>query len=564
MNKKSILYLILIVVASILLRLWNLDKPEGMWNDEFLTWKIASAKLPFDFFEALRSNCHAPLHYLYLKLWMYLFHDNDTMLRLSSVVPGVLGIIVMYFAGLEFKKKDDYSTALSTALVCALSSFLIYFSQEIRIYSLVFFITSLVLLYAFKIFNNPSSKNFFFYSLFSLLLILTHTIGFVFVLFSTAALLVFAVPKKKSGEFILFSTLGVVLLALPFIPLISSILFKTGYFSQWWAPFNFSRTLFLFTDVFSPVLNDTSHVFNTFSDAFYKNGVVNLGYFVFAIIPTLIALICFIKGALNPKRVQGYLLLTLFCTILTVLIAAMAGKIVFVTKYMIEIVPVFILLACDGFSSFKSKAFKISIATVYIVLNLFFITVSQTSAVNLVREEGQRLPVITMNHLGLKKNDRILFLYYPSDWYFKYVDFKNPDNAPYLSAMCVTKYSFVFYLKSGLTKEDAYRNGKELLREAFAVNKNVDLDGGLDNEIFRKLKSGDRFFIVDLTSVSFFPMSVINKIAKENGSAYKNAPLLYLAMSYVKNYTLERANKELVYDGYQDNGSWRVYVFKKA
>ena len=63
MNKKSILYLILIVIVATLLRLWHLDKPEGMWNDEYLTWKIANAKLPTEFFYALKSklSCSASL-----------------------------------------------------------------------------------------------------------------------------------------------------------------------------------------------------------------------------------------------------------------------------------------------------------------------------------------------------------------------------------------------------------------------------------------------------------------------------------------------------------------------
>lgn len=563
MNKKSLLYLLLILVISTLLRLWNLDKPEGMWNDEYLTWKIASAATPTEFFEGLKSNCHAPLHYLYLKLWMFLFHDNDTILRLSSVVPGVLGIIVMYFAALEFKNKDGIQTAITTAFLCGISSFLIYFSQEIRIYSLTFFITSLVLLYAFKIFNNPSKKNFALYSISCLLLILTHTIGFVFVFYSTAALFVFAVPKKKVKDFLLFSILGVTILALPFIPLISSILFKAGYFSQWWAPFNFSRTLFIFTDIFSPVLTDTTHVFNTFSDAFYKNGAVNPGYFMFAVVPTLIALLCFIKSVLNPKKVQGYLLSVLVCVILTVLIAAMAGKIVFVTKYLIEIVPVFILLTADGFNLFESKAFKITIATIFIVLNLFYITVSNTSAVNMVREEGQRLPVTALNEMGLKKNDKIIFLYYSKEWFYKYIDLKNPDNKPYLNASCITKHNFEYFLRHDMHPGDSFKKGRKMLRKTLALDKNYTLEYRTNHETFRFIKKGDRLFIVDLTSVSFFPLSVVQSIVSDDG-LYNNTPLLYLAMSYVKEYVLNKANEELVYKGYKDAGAWRIYKFEKS
>ena len=36
-------------------------------------------------------------------------------------------------------------------------------------------------------------------------------------------------------------------------------------------------------------------------------------------------------------------------------------------------------------------------------LNLFYFIVSETSAVRLLREEGQRLPVLALNDMGLKK-----------------------------------------------------------------------------------------------------------------------------------------------------------------
>ena len=58
---------------------------------------------------------------------------------------------------------------------------------------------------------------------------------------------------------------------------------------------------------------------------------------------------------------------------------------------------------------------------------MFYFTVSNTSAVRLVREEGQRLPVLALSHMDIKKNDKIIFLYYPKEWYFKYIDFNNPE-----------------------------------------------------------------------------------------------------------------------------------------
>ena len=61
--KDNKVILILILTVGLLLRLWNLNKPEGLWNDEYITFSIAMLKFPFDFFEGIKSNCHAYTRY---------------------------------------------------------------------------------------------------------------------------------------------------------------------------------------------------------------------------------------------------------------------------------------------------------------------------------------------------------------------------------------------------------------------------------------------------------------------------------------------------------------------
>ena len=50
-------------------------------------------QFPFDFFDGIKSNCHAPLHYFYLKLWMMVFRNSDFMLRMSSLIKNSLSIV---------------------------------------------------------------------------------------------------------------------------------------------------------------------------------------------------------------------------------------------------------------------------------------------------------------------------------------------------------------------------------------------------------------------------------------------------------------------------------------
>ena len=136
-------------------------------------------KFPFDFFQGIKTNCHAPLHYFYLKLWMMIFKNSDFMLRLSSLVPNLLGCLVMYHVGKNYQTKDrSILLGLACCAIASISSFLIYFSQEVRIYSLIFLLSSLILLYSIKIYECPSKKHYWFYTLFCVLLILGETIEY--------------------------------------------------------------------------------------------------------------------------------------------------------------------------------------------------------------------------------------------------------------------------------------------------------------------------------------------------------------------------------------------------
>ncbi len=560
MNKNHTLILILIVLLGLLLRLWNIDKPEGMWNDEYLTWSIANLKFPQDFFKGVANNCHAPLHYFYLKAWMAIFKDSDVSLRVSSLVPGVISIFTMYLCAKEYLvKKHGELCALAAAFITAISGFLIYFSQEVRIYSLTFLIASMVLFYSLKVFNNPSNKNCWMLTLFSLLLIFEHTIGFVFVLFNVCALIAFMQRKKKENN--LFNNiLAIVILSLPLVPFLFNLFAHPRYFSQWWAPFSWSKLLFYFTDLFSPVLKNISNAPPSFLNEIFSNAALNFGFIVFALVPTVICIAFIIKAFENGRRVNYYLLTLFVATFLTVLVAALFGKIIFLTKYLIELYPILILLVAVGWSTMKLKGLKISLATIFSVLTLFYIVVSYTSPVRLTRLEGQRLAVSALKDMGVKNSDRVLYLYYPPSRFEKYT---KEDNL-FFYANSIDKYNFpyIVYLGESNTYE-AFKRGKELYRDIFLMKYNNKISSFMSDNYFSKLKKGDKFFIVELKTVSFFDEKRLENIVL-NEEQYNRIPFLYLVSSYAKNYTLKEARKNLAYRGHWDSGSWRVYLFERA
>lgn len=458
--KDNKVILILILLLALGLRLWNLNKPEGLWNDEYVTYSIAMLKFPFDFFEGIRTNCHAPLHYFYLKLWMAIFKNSDFMLRLSSLVPNLLGCLVMYHVGKNYQTKvHSIQIGLACALISGISSFLIYFSQEVRIYSLIFLLSSLILLYSIKMYEFPCRKNAAWLTFWSVLLILEHTIGFVFVIFNIFGLIAFRPKKKKETDLYMPIVAGLIL-CIPIIPFLFRIFAHPTYFSQWWAPFSWSKIFFYFTDLFSPVLRNITNSPSNFYNQIICNDVINIGFIMFALVPATIALVMIIRSNIDSRKINHYFLAVFIATFLTILIASIAGKIIFLTKYLTELYPILILMTAIGWAQLNSKNSKVMLATIYVFMTLFYIIVSHTSAIRLTREEGQRLPVVAMEEMNIQKNDKILFLYYPKTHFTKY--YNDSDYVAY----SINKYNFPEVLNNGTTY-DAFKNGHEMYEVFF-------------------------------------------------------------------------------------------------
>ena len=134
-NVKKFITITLVIILGIFLRLIFINKPDGLWNDEYVSYMIAATPFSSGFIDAVKSQCHMPFYYLYLKFSMTLFGSSDLVLRLTSTFAGILSIIAMYFVG----KEKDNKTGIYCATFSAISSFLIYYSQEVRFYSVLFF-----------------------------------------------------------------------------------------------------------------------------------------------------------------------------------------------------------------------------------------------------------------------------------------------------------------------------------------------------------------------------------------------------------------------------------------
>jgi len=547
---KNILILTGIILIGLFIRLWSIDKPEGLWNDEYMAWWISSFDFGMPLFKKIFSNCHMPLYYLYLKGWCALFGNTDLSLRLSSVFTGLLCIISMFFLGREYKNEK---TGLFCALFAALSGFLIYFSQEVRLYGLIFLISAWVVFFFIKSVKNLSKYNFWMYLLCNFLLLITHTIGFVFVFFN---LLIFSLiilkQKPEIKKQIYASYLIVAAAFLPFIPFLFSVLTRETL-SQNWGIFNISKIFFVFIDYLTPVqTNITNSALNLISYLSSRGVMENI---IFIILPFLIASY-FIYRTIRQNepviRSLGTICVLYFAALI---VAAAFGKLVLSTKYSVEIYPVLILFIVNGFLEKPSKPTR-NLAILYFVIITAFIFLNPNAPQKLTRPEGHKAPAILLRQSGISPEDYVISLYHQFFRYEKYADF-TPQNIIEIDKGSIAKY----LICDGCGPSNLKFEGKQKLKEAFLFKNDAKINSRFDN-IYRQIPRGKKIAIIIPAQVAFFSSNDLKRIAS-NEKQYKKTEILFMAFSYAKIKLINSAFKYCEFESMNERGTWIVLTFKK-
>ena len=546
----NIFILFFLVVVGYFIRITFLDKPEGLWNDEYIGWWIASTDLKDGLMHKIFSNCHMPLYYFFLKGWMFLFGNEDLVLRFSSVILGCLNIISMYFLGKTLKDKN---CGLLCALFTTFSSFAIYFSQELRPYSLIFLISIFVAIFFIKSIRNLNKSNLFFYVFFNFLLLITHTISFVYVFFN---LVIFSViiyknnPKIKTKICSIYIVLF--LLFLPLLPFLINVLSRETL-SQNWGEFTISKIIFCYIDYFSPILtNITNSPVNLINFIKHQN-IINS--FVYILIPTTIAIISITKAIMQKNKELNALALNTLLYFIVLIIAAIMGKLILSTKYSIEIFPSLILLFCSGISSFSPKLNKILIS-IYFLISSFFVFTNPEAPQLKNRQEGHKTPVILLNNANFKEEDYIISLYHQMFRYEKYLKFK-PKNVINIDKNNIGTYIVEKnYNSSNLAKE-----GKIRLHNNFQFINDNDIDKNFDL-IFEKIPKNKTIHLIIPAQVAFFSSNDLIRIANDK-KEYERTQIIFLAFSYAKIKLINSASKYCNYIKMSVHEPWYVLTFKK-
>lgn len=121
--------LVILIVISILLRLPHLNG--SFWLDEAA--QALESSRPFAEQHLIRPDFQPPLIHYLTHFSLYLSNSEWWLRSIGALIPGIITIVIFYkLASSWFSKK----VALWSTLLLATSSFHIFFSQELRPYSL--------------------------------------------------------------------------------------------------------------------------------------------------------------------------------------------------------------------------------------------------------------------------------------------------------------------------------------------------------------------------------------------------------------------------------------------
>ncbi len=132
-----ILALAAILALGAYLRISILQERD-FWFDEAFTAAAVQQSWPA-MMRTIINDVHPPLYYWLLKLWTYAAGDSPTAIRTFSTFFGIATIALAFFA-LRLWQARQLWPALAAALVVAINPFLINYSQEARMYSLLAFL----------------------------------------------------------------------------------------------------------------------------------------------------------------------------------------------------------------------------------------------------------------------------------------------------------------------------------------------------------------------------------------------------------------------------------------
>ncbi len=164
-----------IMLLGLALRLHDL-LAQSLWLDEAMSlyWASLPAGEVLARLMALSGDPHPPLYYLILKVWIAVLGDGEVAVKALSVAAGLAIIPLTYGLG---RRLFGRRTGLLAALMAAASPLLVWYAQEVRMYSLLTALTLAAALCLWQALDSGRGPWWLLYALLTVAGAYTHVYG---------------------------------------------------------------------------------------------------------------------------------------------------------------------------------------------------------------------------------------------------------------------------------------------------------------------------------------------------------------------------------------------------
>ena len=339
-GKKKEIILLAVVLLALILQLYHLGY-KSLWLDEVFSFQVSSLDLReiLDYPEYI----HPHLYYIILHFFLYL-GDSDFLVRLPSVVFSVLCIPLVYILGKDF---FDYRVGLLSAFLIAISPFFYWYAQEARMYTLLSLFSLCSLIFFYNAIQKNDVKLWIGFIASTSFGIYTHYFAFLIILTEFLFLAVFIKRYQIIfGRFLVSLTTIFVL----FLPQMIKLFLGMGSKLESGASWGMTPSLFFVPDIFYSL---------------------SAGYYVqyswgFVILLFIIFLYGLHTSFLEYTEEIGLSVIWVFAPVLIAF--PLAFKIDFDVRYIIFVLPIYLVIISKGLLNIKKKRFGIFLILMLIIL----------------------------------------------------------------------------------------------------------------------------------------------------------------------------------------------------
>ncbi len=214
-------YLFLITMIALAIRLFG-HASEPLWLDEAFT--LHTSIQPWPAVIGLLDNT-PPLFNIMLKIWTSLFGTGLSSVRLLPVLIGTSLLPVIYLLA---KRLGGQKAGLAAAALAALNPMLVYYSQELRAYSLVFLLSALSYLSYIMLKERCTLSRASLYTLVSALMLYSHMYSILILLSQSIDIIFSSISRERKSRMILLLSVPSILF-LPWLLQLPSIISQATF-----------------------------------------------------------------------------------------------------------------------------------------------------------------------------------------------------------------------------------------------------------------------------------------------------------------------------------------------